>query len=308
MLIVVALGGNALLERGQPMEVENQRRNVKSTAKALGELATKHQVVICHGNGPQVGLLALQNDAYKKVRPYPLDVLGAESQGMIGYMIQQELGNQLPYKSVATLLTQVAVDQNDPAFKDPSKPIGPIYSQKEAEKLAKERHWNVAADGDYFRRVVPSPQPKEIIELPIIRALLSEGTVVICGGGGGIPVIRGKDNHLQGIEAVIDKDNTTSLIAEKLHADMLIILTDVPAVCENFGKSDEKRIKKASPDHLSTMPFARGSMGPKVTATSRFVKNTNKKAAIGKLTEVLDILEGKSGTTITNDVDGVEYY
>ncbi|MBN1684393.1 MAG: carbamate kinase [Gammaproteobacteria bacterium] len=308
MLIVVALGGNALLERGQPMEAENQRKNVAKTAKALGELARDYQIVICHGNGPQVGLLALQNDAYKKVTPYPLDVLGAESQGMIGYMIQQELGNQLPNKSVVTLLTQVVVDQDDPAFGDPSKPIGPVYSKEEAEKLSRERGWKIAPDGKYFRRVVPSPQPQDIVELPTIRSLLAQGAITICGGGGGIPVIRKRDNTLEGIEAVIDKDNTASLIAEKLNADMLLILTDVSTVCENFGKPNERKIKKISPKVLAEMSFARGSMGPKITASSRFVRHTHEKAAIGNLFEVLDMLRGKAGTMITEEIDGIEYY
>jgi len=309
MLIVIALGGNALLQRGEPLEAELQRKNVEITAKAVAKLAQKHQIVICHGNGPQVGLLALQNDAYKKVKPYPLDVLVAESQGMIGYLIQQEVGNQLPDKTVVTLLTQIIVDQDDPAFKQPTKPIGPVYNTKEeAEKAAGDQGWSIAADGKYFRRVVPSPQPKEIVELSAIQSVLNLGDLVICGGGGGIPVIKDAKGDLEGVEAVIDKDNTASLIAEKLKADALLILTDVPAVCTDWGTPQEKSIKAASPKTLEAMDFAKGSMGPKVYASSRFVDHTGKIAAIGRLADADDILDGKAGTRISADVSEIEYY
>lgn len=311
MLIVIALGGNALLQRGEPLEAALQQKNVKLTASAIGRImeATNHQVVICHGNGPQVGLLSLQNDAYKKVKPYPLDVLDAESQGMIGYLIQQELGNAIAPKPVATLLTQIIVDKNDPAFKNPLKPIGPVYNSKEeAEAVAKERGWDIAQDGKYYRRVVPSPQPKEVVELTTIQALLDLKTTVICGGGGGIPVIRNNEGKLEGIEAVIDKDNTTSLIAEKLNADQMIILTDVPATCINWGTPEQKSIKAASPKALRELDFAKGSMGPKIFASCRFAENTGRTAAIGRLTDVLEIIKGNAGTRIDPSMDGIEYY
>lgn len=308
MLIVVALGGNALLERGQPMEASHQRRNVRKTAESLAALAQKHALVICHGNGPQVGLLALQNDAYKKVQPYPLDVLGAESQGMIGYMIQQEISNQLPNKSIVTLLTQVVVNPRDPAFSDPSKPIGPVYNQQEAERLKTEKGFHIANDGAYFRRVVASPEPQEIVELSVIQLLLAQGILPICGGGGGIPVVRHENNRLEGIEAVIDKDNTASLIAEKLNADVLMILTDVNAVSENFGQPNERKIKQISPKALSKMSFPKGSMGPKISASCRFVTRTNKRAIIGNLAEAMNIVGGEAGTTIRQDTVNTEYY
>lgn len=308
MLIVVALGGNALLQRGEPLEAELQHKNIKLTAQALANLARNNHLVICHGNGPQVGLLALQNSAYDAVKPYPLDVLDAESQGMIGYLIQQEVGNCLPEKPVVTLLTQVMVDANDPAFRNPTKPIGPVYTEKQAQELGAQCNWHMAPDGKHFRRVVPSPQPKEIIELGTIKKLLDLGSVVICGGGGGIPVIKKADEKLEGVEAVIDKDNTASLIAEKLGADALLILTDVEAACENFGTPEELKIKHAAPDFLQKMPFASGSMGPKVYASCRFAKNTNKFAAIGKLSAVDALMRGEAGTRVSNEIKDVIYY
>ena len=309
MLIVIALGGNALLKRGDPLRADLQRKNIKLAAQEIAKLAENHQVVICHGNGPQVGLLSLQSEAYTEVPPYPLDILDAESQGMIGYLIQQEVGNKLIEKDIVTLLTQIIVDKNDPAFNTPTKPIGPVYRKKEqAKAIAKKRHWQIAQDGNYWRRVVPSPQPKEIVELNIIKTLIKDKMMVICGGGGGIPVIKQPDGTLKGIEAVIDKDNTSALIAEKIGADALVILTDIEAVCENWQTPNEKKIKAISPSMLKTMKFAKGSMGPKVTATSRFVKNTGKFAAIGTLFKLKKILEKESGTQITNEVSETEYY
>ncbi|MCL5261065.1 MAG: carbamate kinase [Gammaproteobacteria bacterium] len=307
MLIVVALGGNALLQRGEPLEAELQHKNVKHTAQALAALARQHELVICHGNGPQVGLLALQNEAYTKVKSYPLDVLDAESQGMIGYLIQQEVGNQLPGRNVVTLLTQIVVDANDPAFQKPTKPIGPVYTEEQAKELAATRGWQIAPDNNHFRRVVPSPQPKEIVELDMIKALLKLDSILICGGGGGIPVER-QDNKLIGIEAVIDKDNTAALIAEKLGADALLILTDVPAVSENWGQPNEKKIKHVTPSVLGKMNFPGGSMGPKITASCRFVERNKKLAVIGNLFDVQDMLEGKAGTRVSMEVDAIEYY
>jgi carbamate kinase len=309
MLIVIALGGNALLQRGEPLEAELQHKNIKITARAIAQLAREHQVVICHGNGPQVGLLALQNEAYTAVKSYPLDVLDAESQGMIGYLIQQEVGNQLPQTSVVTVLTQIVVDANDPAFSNPTKPIGPTYTQEQANELVTQRGWQVAPDGKYFRRVVPSPHPKEIVELATIKSLLQLGTMVICGGGGGIPVVRQQDGKLSGIEAVIDKDNTAALIAEKLNADALLILTDVAAVSENWGQPNARQIKHAAASMLQQKDFAKGSMGPKIFASCNFAERMpNKFAAIGNLFDVLEILKGNAGTRVSSAIAEIIYY
>jgi len=309
MLIVIALGGNALLQRGEPLEASLQKKNVKATAKALAHLSQDHHLVICHGNGPQVGLLALQNSAYTAVKPYPLDVLDAESQGMIGYLIQQEVGNLLSEKPIVTLLTQIVVNQKDRAFEHPTKPIGPVYhTQEEADKVAQQEGWVVAPDGKYFRRVVPSPDPQEVVELATIRMLLDNNHVVICGGGGGIPVIRNSVGLIEGVEAVIDKDNTASLIAEKLNADLLVILTDVSAVCLHWGTPKQKAIRKISPDTLSQLDFASGSMGPKVRASCRFVSKMRKKAVVGCLTDIDAILKGTAGTFIDLDCQETLYY
>jgi len=239
MRIVVALGGNALLRRGQPMTADNQRENIRTATAQIARVAPGNELVVAHGNGPQVGLLSLQAAAYTDVAPYPLDVLGAETEGMIGYMIEQELGNLLP-KDVpfATLLTQVEVDPKDPAFKNPTKPIGPVYSEADAKRLAAEKGWDIAPDGDKFRRVVPSPKPKHIFEIRPIKWLLEKGTVVICAGGGGIPTMYGEDGNLKGIEAVIDKDLASSLLAQQLNSDLLVIATDVNAAFINWGKPD----------------------------------------------------------------------
>ena len=223
MRVVIALGGNALLRRGEPLTAENQRANVKRATPAIAKvIAAGHRVVLSHGNGPQVGLLALQSAACRPDEPYPLDVLGAESEGMIGYLIEQELENSLPKGTcVATLLTQTEVDPRDPAFQNPTKPIGPVYEKAVAERLAKERGWRIAPDGDRYRRVVPSPRPLRIPDVPVIRLLVAHEVVVICAGGGGIPVVRRADGSLVGVEAVIDKDLAAALLAEELEADAL---------------------------------------------------------------------------------------
>jgi carbamate kinase len=308
MLIVIALGGNALLQRGEPLEAELQRKSVTTTAEVIASLAQQHKIVICHGNGPQVGLLALQNEAYQQVKPYPLDILDAESQGMIGYLIQQEMGNYLSNKHVVTLLTQIIVNAQDPAFNKPTKPIGPVYNQAQAKEIAATRGWTIAVDGQYYRRVVPSPQPQEIVELSSIKSLLDLDTIVICGGGGGIPVIRNSRGHLEGVEAVIDKDNTAALIATKLNADALIILTDVTAVCAEWGTSKQRSIKSASCATLQQMDFASGSMGPKIYASCNFVAHTKKFAAIGRLFDIEKILQEKAGTKITASDEAITYY
>ncbi len=298
MRIVVALGGNALLKRGEPMTAENQRANVHGAAKSLAALiGAGHQIIITHGNGPQVGLLALQSAAGPKDGNYPLDILGAESEGMIGYLIEQELSSLLPPGAlIATLLTQVRVDAADPAFEKPSKPIGPVYDQATAHRLAAERGWRIAPDGDHWRRVVASPEPQQIMQMPVIRMLVERGVVVICAGGGGIPVAARADGKLAGVEAVIDKDRASALLAAKLRADMLLLLTDVDAVYADFGKPSARRIATAGAAGLGSNQFAAGSMGPKVEAATRFVSTTGSKAAIGRLEDALSILSGATGT------------
>jgi len=301
MRIVVALGGNALLRRGEPMNAEVQRANVRIAAQALAPVAEKHELVISHGNGPQVGLLALQGAAYGAVEPYPLDVLGAQTEGMIGYMIEQELGNLLPFKvPFATLLTMVEVMADDPAFKDPTKFVGPIYEKPEADRLAEEKGWVFKQDGAKWRRVVPSPIPRRIFEIRPVKWLLNHGTIVICAGGGGIPTMyeRGAGRKLVGIEAVIDKDLCSELLARELDADLLIMLTDADAVYVDWGRPTQRAIRRTSPGALASIHFATGSMGPKVEAACRFARATRKPAAIGALSELNRIIAGEAGTTV----------
>jgi carbamate kinase len=308
MRIVVALGGNALLKRGQPMTAEVQRANVRVAAEAIAPLAQAHQVVISHGNGPQVGLLALQGAAYKPDEAFPLDVLGAETEGMIGYMIEQELGNLLPFEvPFATVLTMVEVDPDDPGFQNPTKFVGPVYDKAEADRLAAEKGWVVKPDGAKWRRVVPSPLPKRIFEIRPIRWLLDQGTVVICAGGGGIPTMyqKGADRKLIGVEAVIDKDLCTELLARDLDADLFVMLTDADAVYLDWGTPTQRAIRRATPAALSNIGFAAGSMGPKVAAACSFAQATGKKAAIGALEDLSRIIAGEAGTTISPDGDGM---
>ena len=302
MLVVAALGGNALLRRGEAMTAENQRRNVRIAAEALAPIASQHQLVIGHGNGPQVGLLALQGAAYEKVETYPFDVLGAQTEGMIGYMIEQELGNLLPFeRPFATLLTMIEVDPADPAFKNPTKFIGPVYDKAEADRLANEKHWAFKQDGDKWRRVVASPMPKRIFELRPIKWLLEHNAVVIAAGGGGIPTMYepGKDRTLTGVECVIDKDFASELLARELNADLFVMLTDADAVYADWGKPTQKAIRRASPAALEKMSFAAGSMGPKVMAACRFATATGKSAAIGALSDLNKIIAGEAGTTVS---------
>lgn len=299
MRVVAALGGNALLRRGEPLTEDAQQQNVEVAAAAIAAIAREHEMIVTHGNGPQVGLLALEAESYKDVPPYGLDVLGAESQGMIGFMLEQALRNALPEAAVATILTSVLVDQNDPALASPSKPVGPVYSEPVARRLAAERGWTVAPDGDAFRRVVPSPEPRSILELPAIGLLIKSGVLVICAGGGGVPVVRTQDGRLSGVEGVVDKDLTAGLLAESLRADRLLLLTDVPAVFAGWGTRNEKRIDRATPATLRAMNFAAGSMGPKINAACRFVERTNGTAAIGALSDASLLLAGRSGTLIT---------
>ncbi|REE21483.1 carbamate kinase [Paraburkholderia sp. BL27I4N3] len=308
MRIVIALGGNALLRRGEPMTAENQRENVRVAARQIALIAQDNDLVIAHGNGPQVGLLALQGAAYKEVEAYPLDVLGAQTEGMIGYLIEQELGNLLPYEvPFATILTQVEVSAHDPAFQHPTKPIGPVYSKEEAERLAKERGWSIAPDGDKFRRVVASPRPKHIFELRPVKWLLEHGTIVICAGGGGIPTCYDKDHKLTGVEAVIDKDLCSALLAQELDADMLVIATDVDAAYVDWGTPEKRAIAQAHPDELEKLGFASGSMGPKVQAAIEFTRQTGKDAVIGSLSDIQAITQRRAGTCVSIATRGVQY-
>ena len=310
MLIVTALGGNALLRRGQPMTAQNQRDNVRVAAQALAPVAAAHDLVVGHGNGPQVGLLALQGAAYADVETYPLDVLDAQTEGSIGYMIEQELGNLLPFeRPFATLLTMIEVDPKDPAFANPTKFIGPVYDKADADRLAADKGWAFKADGDKWRRVGASPEPKRIFELRPMTWLLEKHTIVIAAGGGGIPTAYdpNAERKLVGVECVIDKDLATELLARELGADVYVMLTDADAVYEGFGTPAQRAIRRASPDALAAMKFAAGSMGPKVDAACRFARATGKRAAIGALAQLSEILAGAEGTTISTDVEGIVY-
>jgi carbamate kinase len=298
MRIVVALGGNALLHRGEPMTSENQQANIRLAAEAIATLAQEHDVIITHGNGPQVGLLALQAETYKAVQPYPLDVLNAETEGMIGYLIEQELRNQLPDRQIVTLLTQVEVDVNDPAFAHPTKPIGPVYTQIEAERLAAERGWAIAPDGNAYRRVVPSPEPRRILELGAIQLLVRSGVLVICVGGGGIPIVVTATGGIRGVEAVIDKDLAAALLAASLKVEALLLLTDVDAVYTDWGTSAAQPLNRIPPEQLRQYSFASGSMAPKVEAVCRFVEQTGGIAGIGRLEDASAILAGQAGTLV----------
>ncbi|EPX78234.1 carbamate kinase [Litoreibacter arenae] len=303
MLVVAALGGNALLKRGEPLTAENQRANVRTAAAALARIVRAgHRLVVTHGNGPQVGLLALQGAAYRPDEAYPLDVLGAETGGMIGYMIEQELENALDHEyAVATLLTQVLVDGRDPTFQKPTKFIGPVYEREEAEARAKAAGWTIAQDGEKWRRVVASPVPQEIPDMRVLQLLLDRGVIVICTGGGGIPVLRQRDGSLSGIEAVIDKDAASALLARELKADALLLLTDVNAVYRNFGSDDQERIDTLTPDEARALELPAGSMGPKMEAAAAFASQGGL-AGIGRLDQAVEILERRAGTCVVPNI------
>ncbi len=302
MRIVVALGGNALLRRGEPMSAANQIANVQRAAAQIARIAVGNELVVTHGNGPQVGLLALQAQAYAKGGTYPLDVLGAESEGMVGYLLEQELGNALPGRTVVTLLTRTEVDSDDPAFASPSKQIGPVYEKAESDGLAQSMGWSVVADGAGFRRVVASPKPRRVLSLQPIQWLLAHGAVVVAGGGGGIPVVSTEGGpHLHGVEAVIDKDASSGLLARELSADCLLIATDVDAVYVDFGKTTQRAVRGAAPSAFARSSFAAGSMAPKVAAACEFVQTTGHRAAIGSLDDIEAMLHGDAGTQITHD-------
>ncbi|MBN1193143.1 MAG: carbamate kinase [Coriobacteriia bacterium] len=303
--IVVALGGNALLKRADPMTAEAQRANIKIAVKSLAPLAAEYDLVLAHGNGPQVGLLALQAAAYSEVEAYPLDVLGAESQGMIAYMLEQELGNLVPEdKPIATVLTMVEVDPDDPAFGDPTKFVGPGYTKREADALVESRGWVFRPDGETWRRVVASPEPKRIFEMRPVKWLLEKGCVVICAGGGGIPTAYMPDgsNTLVGIEAVIDKDLAGELLAREIDADLFVMATDAEGVYAGWGTPEQHLLGWVTPDELAGHEFAAGSMGPKVEAAVRFVRATCKRAAIGRLEDIERIVAGEAGTNVVCEV------
>lgn len=300
MLIVAALGGNALLRRGEPMTAENQRANIRRAAGALAALIEAgHRLIVTHGNGPQVGLLALQAAASEA--PFPLDVLDAESAGMIGYVLQQELGNALPDRLFATLLTQVKVDPRDPGFANPQKPIGPVYDEPEASRLQAARGWRMARDGAKWRRVVPSPRPVKIMETEVISYLVAQGVTVICAGGGGIPVVELEGGMLTGVEAVVDKDFVSSLLARSVKADFLLMLTDVDAVYSGFGTPDARPLGRVRAADICAADYPPGSMGPKVAAALEFTGATGGTAAIGRLEDAADIVAGKRGTRIAGE-------
>ena len=300
MRIVAALGGNALLRRGEKPDAYVQAANVARAVAALAPLADEHELVLTHGNGPQVGVLALQSASDPQLStPYPFDVLGAQTQGMIGYWLLQALQNNLPGRQVASIINQTLVAASDPALENPTKFIGEVYDEQTAKRLAAERGWVVKQDGEHWRRVVGSPRPQRVVETRLIRLLLNSGAVVVCAGGGGVPVIRNEQGLLSGVEAVVDKDLTTSVLAEALDADVLLILTDVPNVIRGYGTPGAEPVLRATPASLQREGFASGSMGPKVDAACRFVEVTGDMAAIGRLEDAQEILAGRAGTIIT---------
>ena len=311
MRIVVALGGNALLKRGEPMTTDVQRRNVRIAAEALAPLWEGNELVITHGNGPQVGLLALQDAAYEPEENAPLDVLGAQTEGMIGYMIEQELGNLLPFEvPFATLLTMVEVDPNDPAFAKPTKFVGPVYEKGDADRLAAEKKWVFKQDGGKWRRVVASPVPKRIFEIRPIRWLLERKAIVVCAGGGGIPTMYqpGAERQLVGVEAVVDKDACSELLARELAADLFVMATDAEAVFVDFGKPTQRGIHRANPAELAKLSFPAGSMGPKVEAACQFALATGHTAAIGALADIAAIARGEKGTLVDRSFSGLTHH
>ncbi|WP_026278940.1 carbamate kinase [Thioalkalivibrio sp. ARh3] len=295
MRIVIALGGNALLQRGETPSAEAQRRNARAAARAVAEVANEHEVVVTHGNGPQVGLLASQAEADSI--HWPLDVVGAESHGMIGYILAQELHNALGHDRIASLLTQTEVDPDDPAFARPEKFIGPVWDESRAHALAEARGWDIARDGDGWRRVVASPEPQKVLGVEAVRTLVDGGSLAICAGGGGVPVARDDEGRLYGIEAVVDKDLTAARLAVELGADWLLMLTDVDGVYWNWGEPDATRLKALLVSAVAPETFPAGSMGPKMEAARR-VAEYGACAGIGALEDAAAIVAGQAGTRI----------
>jgi len=297
MSIVIALGGNAIARRGDSLEADAQHERVREAASAMADIARSQDVVVTHGNGPQVGLLAMQSNALATVGPYPLDWLSAQSEGMIGYLLELELASIFPGSEVATLLTQVVVDVDDPAFATPTKPIGPVLPGDAARELERDRGWSFAKEGEGFRRIVASPEPRRIRELRTIELLVDAGTLVVCAGGGGIPVIEESGAGLRGVEAVVDKDFTAALLAAELGAERLLLLTDVPAVYEDWDGNRQQAIRSAPVPYLRSLDLAPGSMGPKVEAACRFAE-AGGDARIGRLEDARRILVGSAGTHV----------
>jgi carbamate kinase len=304
---VVALGGNALLRRGQPLDADTQARAARAAADLLARVCSANRLVVTHGNGPQVGLLALMNDAYTETAPYPLDVLGSETEGQIGYVLELELDNAIPEQETVAVLTRVVVDAADPAFSAPSKFIGPVYSESDARSLAERHDWAVKPDGQNWRRVVPSPRPQRIVQLRAIERLVDAGFLVVCTGGGGIPVVENGRGHYRGVEAVIDKDLASALLAIDLRVDTLVLATDVQAVYSDYGSPAQRPIARTTPRGLRSHEFAPGSMGPKVEAVCHFVERTGARAVIGSLDQIDELLSGRAGTQVLPDGPELEY-
>jgi carbamate kinase len=298
--IVVGVGGNALLRRGEAPTIGNQRRNVDVATEALAPVVRAHDVVLTHGNGPQVGLLALQDAAGDPELSLPLDALGAQTEGLIGHVLAASLRTRLPELELAVLLTQVRIDADDPGFEAPTKPIGPTYDQATARRLARDRGWTIAEDTGGWRRTVPSPRPLEVLELPTVRRLVDAGVTVVCAGGGGIPVTRGPSGALRGLEAVIDKDATSRLLAEALRADLFMLLTDVDALYRGFGTPRQTPIDRISAAELTALAaeLPAGSIAPKARACAEFVAATGGRAAIGALEAAADVVAGTAGTHV----------
>lgn len=299
MRIVAALGGNALLERGEKPDSDIQQSHVQHAVAALAPLARAHDLIVTHGNGPQVGMLAMESARDPALsHPYPFDVLGAQTQGMIGYWLVQALAAAVPGSQVGCLICQTLVDPADPAFSNPAKFVGPVYSRAQADALADDRGWTMRLDGASWRRVVSSPEPREIVEMPLIRMLVDSGALVVCAGGGGVPVMADGQGGLHGAEAVVDKDLTAALLARAVRADALLLLTDVPAVIDGFGTPGARPVTRATPAELRALQAPAGSMGPKVDAASRFAEATGGLAAIGRLDDAEALLAGTAGTTV----------
>ena len=298
----MAVGGNALARRGEPFDWTTQLGHARRAATALAPVAQRHPVVLTHGNGPQVGVLALGAEAVAAGEGVngvvPLDVLDAETEGMIGYLLTQELANVLPGREVAALVTRVVVAADDPAFGAPSKPVGPFYDETTATDLALHRGWTIARDGPRWRRVVSSPEPRTIVELHAIRTLIGAGVLVVCGGGGGVPVTADGSGGLRGVEAVIDKDLASAVLAAALDASGLVLLTDVDAVYDGWATPRARPIEQATVAELRRRIFAPGSMGPKVEAACRFVERTGRSAHIGALHDADAVVAGLAGTVV----------
>jgi len=300
MRVVIALGGNAIASRGESLEASRQEARIHDAVAVLAGIARDHDVVVTHGNGPQIGLLELQAHAYEDVGPYPLDLLGAETEGLLGYLLERELQSLLPDRQAATLLTQVEVDADDPAFEHPTKPIGPGLPDDRAEALGGQLGWRFVRDGENLRRVVPSPEPQRILELGTIGLLVDAGVMVVCGGGGGIPVVRTESGGLRGVDAVVDKDLTAALLARGLQADALLLLTDVEAIYRDWPAPCREALGRVTPAALRALELQPGTMGPKAEAACRFAEGGGF-AAIGAWNDAVRVLEGKAGTRVQKE-------